>query len=122
MALKKVRNRKVKSMTACEVRKRWQKEWECESTGRHLYKIQEKAGKMRKIGKHENGKCNKCGQDENIEHVIMECEAYERQRFQLTKALNKLGIDKISLQVLLGDGSKQIEIFHNLFHNLKRLV
>ena len=31
------------------------------------------------IGKHETGRCD-CGQEENVEHVIMDCERYEQDR------------------------------------------
>ncbi len=39
-----------------------------------------------KIGKHESGKCDKCGEFETVMHSF-ECPAYERERFQLIQEL-----------------------------------
>lgn len=39
---------------------------------------------LHKIGKHENGNCDKCGQQETVEHILKYV-AYERERFQKGK-------------------------------------
>ncbi len=61
-------------------------------------------------GKHESGKCDKCGEFETVMHILFECPAYERERFQLIQELGWLGVDKISLKVLLGNGSRQSRV------------
>ncbi len=63
-----------------------------------------------KIGKHESGKCDKCGQLETVMHIIFECCAYERERVQLMQELGRLGVDDISIKVLLGNGSRQSRV------------
>ncbi len=47
-----------------------------------------------KIGKYESGKCDKCRGLETVMHIIIECSAYERERFQLIQELGWLGVDK----------------------------
>ncbi len=56
---------------------------------------------------------------ESIEHVLIECDAYERGRSQLIQALRSLSINNLSPQVLLGNGPKQSRIFHELIIFLK---
>ncbi len=107
LALSKAEFKRVISV---EVNKKWQKLWNSESKGRHLFQIKEYVGKERKrygnrkkdviisrlrightalnhslykIGKHESGKCDKCGPLETVMHIIFECSAYERERVQL---------------------------------------
>ncbi len=107
----------IKAIIAKEVQEIWQNEWKEGTKRRHLYCIQEKVGSERerfgnrkedvlitrmrighcllnqclhRIGKHENGNCDKCGLTENVEHVLIKCEAYERERFQLSQALRYL--------------------------------
>ncbi len=86
----------IKVIIAKEVQEIWQNEWKEGANGRHLYCIQEKVGSERRrfgnrkedvliasigycllnqclhrIGKHENGNCDKCGLTENVEHDKM---------------------------------------------------
>ncbi len=63
-----------------------------------------------KIGKHESGKCDKCGQLETVMHILSECSAYERERVQLMQELGRLGVDNILLNILLGNGSRQSRV------------
>ncbi len=72
-----------------------------------------------RMRKHETGKCDNCGHAESIEHVLIVCDAYERERFLLNQALRSLGIDHLSPQVMLGNGPKQSRIFHELIIFLK---
>ncbi len=135
-----------KRVIAFEVSKKWQKLWNSGSKGRHLFQIQEYVGNERKrlgnrkkdviisrlrightalnhslykIGKHESGKCDKCGEFETVMHILFECPAYERERFQLIQELGWLGVDKISLKLLLGNGSRQSRVNEILFKYLK---
>ncbi len=125
-----------KRVISVEVNKKWQKLWNSESKGRHLFQIQEYVGNERKrygnrkkdvliwrlrightvlnhslnkIGKHESGKCDKCGQLETVTHIIFECSAYKRERVQLMQELGRLGVDNISLKVLLRKRVKAIK-------------
>ncbi len=52
-------------------------------------------------------------------HIIFECCAYERERVQLIQELGRLGVDDISLKVLLGNGSRQSRVHDILFKYLK---
>ncbi len=97
----------VKGLIANEIRKEWQKEWDSGRKGRHLYHIQEKVGRERRkygnrkydvlmsrmrigycllnqclhrMGKHETGKCDKCGHAESIEHVLIVCEMHMKEK------------------------------------------
>lgn len=136
----------IKVIIAKQIQEIWQKEWNEGTKGRHFYCIQGKVGSERRrfgnrkedvlvtrmrighcllnqclqrIGKHENGNCDKCGLAETVEHVLIECEAYERERSQLRHALRNIDINELTLQVLLGEGTKQSRIYHELFIFLK---
>ncbi len=144
LALSKAEFKRVISF---EVSKKWQKLWNSGSKGRHIFQIQEYVGNERKrlgnrkkyviisrlrightalnhslykIGKHESGKCDKCGELETVMHILFECPAYERERFQLIQELGWLGVDNISLKVLLGNGSRQSRVHEILFKYLKK--
>ncbi len=79
--------------------KKRQKQWDKEKKGRWFYRIQRKVGEMRsaeknrrdemvisrmrfghtrfnstlyKMGKHDTGRCEFCGQEESVEHVLSE--------------------------------------------------
>ncbi len=49
-------------------------------------------------------------ENSNSDAYSFECPAYERERFQLIQELGWLGVDKISLKVLLGNGSRQSRV------------
>jgi hypothetical protein len=53
-----------------------------------------------KIKKHQTGTCGNCGmqKQENVEHILLECPAYEGERDDLAQTLGK---DHLSLQKLL---------------------
>lgn len=134
-----------KRMIAVEIYKKWQQVWNKETKGRHLYQIQEFVGNGRKrygyrrkdviitrlrightslnyslykIGKHESGKCDNCGELETVNHIILECPAYERERFDLIQELGQLEDKVISLKVLLGNGLRQSKIHEILIKYL----
>ncbi len=52
---------------------------------------------------------------ENKKHILFECSAYERERFQLIQELGWVGVDNISLKVLLGNRSRQSRVHEILF-------
>ncbi len=56
---------------------------------------------------------------ETVMHILFECCAYERERVQLMQELGRLGVDDISLKVLLGNGSRQSRVHEILFKYLK---
>ncbi len=58
------------------------------------------------IGKHDSGQCNKCGLPETVEHVIINCLAYERERIQLENNFISVGIEPLSLQNILNSSYK----------------
>ena len=138
----------IKSIIAKEIRKKWQKEWDSGNKGRHLYKIQGTVGferrnfgnrrkdviisrmrighcllnqSMVRIGKHQTGYCDKCSSEnmETVEHVLLKCEAYARERFKLFQALREMEMEVFSIKALLGNGPKQFKIYEEVFHFLK---
>ena len=108
-------------------KKEWQKSWDTDEKGRHLYYIQRdvkqifmirgfnrkeerilhqfRLGKCRLnyykylLKKHETGFCNNCNVFETIEHFILSCPKYERQRNRMYRRLN---MKNPNLQKLLG--------------------
>lgn len=96
--------KRIKSIIKLEMRGRWQKQWEEERKGRWLYKIQRRVGERRAtgrsrregvvvsrmrfghtglnstlllMGKHNSGKCDYCGEEDTLEHVILQCWKYK---------------------------------------------
>ncbi len=117
--------------------KKWQELWNGGSKGRHIFQIQYYVENERKrygnrmknviisrlrigqtalnyslykIGKHESVQCDKCGELETVMHILIECSAYEREIFLLIQELGWLGVDHISLKVLLRNGSRQSRV------------
>ncbi|XP_035984330.1 uncharacterized protein LOC118557933 [Fundulus heteroclitus] len=113
----------IKGIIKQKAKDRWQKLWDEERKGRWLYKIQKRIGQMRiternrreeiiisrlrmghtglnrslfLIGKHQTGKCD-CGEDETVEHVILNCNKYWIQRNRLTSKLSNM---KIKLDIV----------------------
>lgn len=105
------------------MQKVWQEYWDINDTGRHFYNIQKQVGKiglvgrsrkedvvitrlrlghtelnstLHRTGKHPTGKCRKCDHPESVQHVLMECKGYERERRELKAALEK---EKVSFTV-----------------------
>src|SRR4029434_6633555 len=107
----------------------WQSEWDKEKKGRHLYKLQQEiVGKKNsyinrqeevwfyrmRIGhtalnsnlfimnKHPSGNCEVCGVREDVEHVLLSCERFSRQREKLKRTVSA---EKrvFSLETLLGE-------------------
>jgi len=53
----------------------------------------------------ENYECETCNIAETIEHFLLHCNKYNRQRDKLTAALSAVGIREVSQGVLLGDNN-----------------
>lgn len=70
-----------------------------------------------KIGKHETGKCEKCGYPETVNHILLECTAYNRERLELVQALKDRGVRNYSLKEIL-EGTNYI-IHEKLYISLK---
>ncbi len=48
------------------------------------------------IGKHNNGKCEYCGEEETVDHVLLHCQKYDSEREILKNALRENGEQNIS--------------------------
>ena len=107
----------INSIIKQRLKERWQKQWEEERKGRWFYRVQRKVGEIKStgrnrrdkiesiisrlrfglnsslfiIGKHGTGRCE-CGQEETIEHVMLNCQRYEEQRRHLVGNLTELGV------------------------------
>ncbi|CAJ1057143.1 RNA-directed DNA polymerase from mobile element jockey [Xyrichtys novacula] len=123
----------VKSMIWEKLIQMWQKKWEGEKRGRHLYKIQEsvkvrrlgsgqrKEGSalirlrlghcalnktLKMIGKHQTGLCEGCQVEESVEHVLMGCRRYEMERGEMRSKLRELGMQDLTLKGVLQMGDR----------------
>jgi hypothetical protein len=47
------------------------------------------------IGKHPTGKCGYCQEIETVEHVLIQCGQYERERERLRSCMREKGIQEI---------------------------
>ncbi|XP_043998578.1 uncharacterized protein LOC122846005 [Gambusia affinis] len=114
----------------------WQKRWNEDKKGRKLYKIQKsifsrnvKERNRREeiimtrlrvghtylndtlylIGKKNNDKCEKCGEKENVEHILLNCKTYEREREKLRRIVGKTD-QEWSLKGILGNDGNIMDI------------
>ena len=126
----------------------WQELWNNEVKGRQLYSIQKQVGNGRsvfrnrkedtivsrirightrlnyslfKIGKHDTGKCNYCDQAETIEHVLIKCLKYGKERLVLKRIVRKLGVVVFSMESLLGKQVEQVKIYSAIMKYLKAI-
>lgn len=103
----------VKSIIKVKLKEKWQSQWDGEGKGRYYYSMQKTVGQCRrsfrsrrdediisrvrfghtglnstpkKMGKHDTGTCDFCGQ-ETFEHVVLECKKYTREREVLKSEL-----------------------------------
>ncbi len=124
--------------------KKWQSNWDREEKGRHLYSIQQKVGRgkitgrnrmeeiiftrlrighcglnkcLHILGKHRSGRCEFCDRIESVEHVVLECQKYERERIKMKESIRNLGVQGNSLKELLGKNSNDVST--HLFSFLK---
>ena len=107
-----------KSLVWKEVMRKWQDEWSRERRGRHLFRVQEVVGGVRRwgggrreqvvvarvrighsclneglrlMGKHDSGLCE-CGRSETVEHVLCECVRYGNERRRMFEKLRRIGV------------------------------
>lgn len=118
----------VKSLIKTKVCKLWQEQWNANTKGRFLYKIQPQVPTRRRdswdrrretvitrlrightglnhslsiIGKHTTGQCPSCNRLENVEHVLLECPAYHCEREILLRNVKAIGLTRLTLEGLL---------------------
>lgn len=60
------------------------------------------------MGKHKNGKCESCREEETIEHVIMKCKRYEKQRRELKRKIEKKGLKFSSIKIMKSASGDQV--------------
>ncbi|XP_041928461.1 uncharacterized protein LOC121693224 [Alosa sapidissima] len=107
----------------------WQAEWDKEKKGRHLYNIQKNIlnnkpmypnrqeevwftrmrightglnNSLHVVNKHPTGKCEFCGMREDVDHVLLKCLRFSRQREKLKREVNTAK-KAFSLDTLLGE-------------------
>ena len=118
----------VKSVIWEKVNIMWQEKWDNEVKGRHYYDSQKsirvkKVGSGRRkeemvltrlrlghsalnktlqlIGKHQNGLCEECQEDETVEHVLVVCRRYETERETLRGKMRELKVQEVTTKSLL---------------------
>uniref|UniRef100_A0A3B1IE94 Reverse transcriptase domain-containing protein n=1 Tax=Astyanax mexicanus TaxID=7994 RepID=A0A3B1IE94_ASTMX len=116
------------------VTRTWQGMWDGEQKGRHLYKFQRLVGQriirgknrqeelvltrvrighcglnqsLFRIGKHPDGNCLYCSQPETIEHVLIQCVAYDIQREEVFGGVRAVG--NLSIHSMIHDTYKLIK-------------
>jgi len=104
----------------------WQYQWDQESKGTHLYRIQNKVGIVREmsnrrkeqimitrlrighsklnvtlciLGKHPTGLCNECHEEETVSHILMSCRKFTQERQELKHNLQEIGIGQYSVKI-----------------------
>uniref|UniRef100_A0A8C2BUC3 Reverse transcriptase domain-containing protein n=1 Tax=Cyprinus carpio TaxID=7962 RepID=A0A8C2BUC3_CYPCA len=119
----------IKVIIKQKVNAMWQSEWDQERRGRHLYKLQQEISRKRtsytnrqeevwfnrlRIGhtglnsnlfiikKHPSGNCEVCGEREDVEHVLLRCRRFNREREILKRAVNTAK-KVFSLETLLAE-------------------
>ena len=119
----------AKSIIWKKVIAEWQQSWDGEERGRHYYQFQSKVNGGRKfsngsrreeviitrlklghsalnktlqvMGKHPTGLCDHCQEEESVEHVIMNCNLYQRERETMMEELRGVGIVEITLKQII---------------------
>lgn len=128
----KISKAEAKIIIKQAVIKSWQQKWDLEKTGRHLYKIQKKVGlqinetggdfkrreviiaqlrigpsslngNLHKIRKHPSGFCSCCGEFETVEHILLQCRAYSKERQLLETQIQTEGAKNMTLELILGN-------------------
>lgn len=115
----------------------WQIEWAEEPKGRHFFSLQTSikskrwklnsgrrddivltrlrlghcglASGLKVVGKHPDGLCQ-CGSPETVQHVMVSCRQYTRERQQLFIELSDLGLQSFSLQSIFGTEQNKTEL------------
>ena len=128
---------------------KWQQLWEQENKGKHIFSISSRVtdsvnnckrrGIRRKeeviyrmrightflnstlfiLEKHQSGLCS-CQEPETVQHVLMSCRKYDRQRQDLLRELREIGLKEVSLKSILEGGSSRRGKSCCFFQILKR--
>lgn len=123
----------------------WQDNWNKELKGRHLYNIQDTVGSERRkygsrrddtiisrirightrlnyylhmLGKSETDGCIHCGVAETVEHVLVQCQAYNEERAQLVEDLKELKV-QLAIKDLFQSAQIQPKVYTILFKYLR---
>ena len=121
----KLSKSEAKAIIKRNINKEWQHNWDTGTTGRHLYSIQQEVGtprtvkrstreeniitrlrvghtKLNKtlhlINKHPSVLCEYCQVQESVEHVILHCQKYSREREIQKQEVVKHGTGELSLK------------------------
>ena len=66
---------------------------------------------MHVVGKHQDGLCEECLEDETVEHVLMSCSKYDSERETMENKMRELGEQEITLKSLLRmDNRKHLRV------------
>jgi ribonuclease HI len=136
----------VKAIIKSALNKMWQQKWDKESKGRHLYNIQNKVGVERSkygsrkedaiisrlrightclnyslfiIGKRVSENCDKCGLPETVEHVLIHCIEYNRERTNFIESLRYMGINTLSVNSIFQNAQKETRVYSVLMRYLR---
>lgn len=71
--------------------------------------------------KHDSGHCNKCGLPEAVEHVLLKCVAYERERLRLIEELRLLNVENGTLKTILKNASVQYKVYYVIIKYIKAI-
>lgn len=58
--------------------------------------------------------CLTCGVDDTVDHFLLSCRLFSRERRELTSSLRALGILQVSVRIMLGGGPYPRKIQHNV--------
>ncbi len=54
------------------------------------------------IGKHQTGLCEECQEEESVEHVILHCRRYQREREIMENKMKEVVVKKLTLKTTIG--------------------
>ena len=68
------------------------------------------------IGRKNSDKCERCGEKENVEHILMNCKSYELEREELKRIVRSIG-HEWNLKGILGNEGNITDI-----HKLRKAI
>lgn len=119
-ATTKMSKAETKTLIKQEIKNIWQKRWNNERKGRDVFFINPSVGGLRQggrnrreevilsrlrlghtglsktlfvIGKHRNGECSVCKEEESVKHIFMKCKKYEREREKLKRNIEEIEME-----------------------------
>ena len=124
-----------RSIIKRKITSEWQKQWEREKKGRHYFSIQGSVNKgpqyvgaerrqavtmtrlrlghcglawdLAKMGKHPDGLCDTCHEEQTVKHVLMECTRFAEERKTMFAAVASEPAREITLKGLLNPTENQ---------------